>query len=58
MPTHDIVVMCASAGGIAALQDVLSQLPYDLAASIFVTLHTAPTAPGNALAAPSEPEEV
>jgi two-component system chemotaxis response regulator CheB len=46
MPKHDIVVIGASAGGIQALKAILSDLPKDLPASIFVTLHTAPTGEG------------
>ncbi len=44
MSKHDIVVIGASAGGVMALQTVLSGLPKDLPASVFVTIHTASTA--------------
>jgi two-component system, chemotaxis family, protein-glutamate methylesterase/glutaminase len=39
MATRDIVVIGASAGGVEALSQIASQLPADLAASIFVTIH-------------------
>ncbi|HKY05942.1 MAG TPA: chemotaxis protein CheB, partial [Blastocatellia bacterium] len=39
MPGHDIVVMGASAGGVEALKAVVSGLPADIPASIFVVLH-------------------
>ena len=38
-PLHDIVVIGASAGGLAVLQTILSQLPPDLPASIFIVVH-------------------
>jgi len=43
---HDIVVMGASAGGTDALKTIFSGLPPDLPASVFVTMHTSPGAPG------------
>lgn len=46
MPKHDIVVMGASAGGVEALKTILSGLPQELPASIFITLHTSPTGEG------------
>lgn len=46
MPGKDIVVIGASAGGIEALRTIFAALPRDLAASIFVVLHTAPDSPG------------
>lgn len=39
---HDIIVMGTSAGGLKALGAVLSQLPADLGAAIFVVQHLAP----------------
>jgi two-component system chemotaxis response regulator CheB len=49
MPKHDIVVIGASSGGIEAVKTILRGLPSDLAASIFITIHTHPTG-GNFLA--------
>lgn len=46
MPGKDIIVIGASAGGIEALRVLFNALPGDLAASIFVVLHTATDAPG------------
>jgi two-component system chemotaxis response regulator CheB len=42
----DIVVIGASAGGIDALKALVSDLPRDLPASLFVVQHTAPHSPG------------
>jgi two-component system chemotaxis response regulator CheB len=39
MPGHDIIVIGASAGGVEALTTLVSGLPPDLPASIFVVLH-------------------
>jgi two-component system, chemotaxis family, protein-glutamate methylesterase/glutaminase len=36
---HDIIVIGASAGGVEALKELVSNLPADLSASIFVVLH-------------------
>jgi two-component system chemotaxis response regulator CheB len=41
---HDLVVIGASAGGIAAIRTLLSQLPADLPAAILIVLHLAPDA--------------
>jgi two-component system chemotaxis response regulator CheB len=49
MPTKvdhpDIVVIGASAGGVAALRTVLGGLPQGLAATVFVVMHVAPESP-------------
>jgi two-component system chemotaxis response regulator CheB len=37
--THDIIVIGASAGGVEAITAVISDLPRDLRASVFVVLH-------------------
>jgi two-component system chemotaxis response regulator CheB len=42
----DIVVIGTSAGGIEALRTLVSGLPRDFPASIFVVLHTGPNSPG------------
>jgi len=42
----DIIVVGASAGGIEALRTLVAGLPGDLAASLFVVLHTSPQSPG------------
>ncbi|HEY4358549.1 MAG TPA: chemotaxis protein CheB [Acidobacteriaceae bacterium] len=39
MRTRDIIVIGASAGGVRALQELVSRLPADLPAAVFVTLH-------------------
>jgi two-component system chemotaxis response regulator CheB len=39
MPGHDIIVIGASAGGVEALKQLVSLLPADLPAAIFVVLH-------------------
>jgi two-component system chemotaxis response regulator CheB len=43
MPHRDVIVMGASAGGIEALQAVMSGIPADLPASILVVEHMPPT---------------
>jgi len=44
-PTHDIIVIGASAGGVEALKELVRCFPPDLPASIFVVIHVPPTAP-------------
>jgi two-component system, chemotaxis family, protein-glutamate methylesterase/glutaminase len=39
MPKHDIIVVGASAGGVEALIELVRNLPKDLPASVFVTMH-------------------
>ena len=46
MQNKDIVVIGASTGGIDALKRLVSELPADLNASIFVVQHVAPYGPG------------
>jgi two-component system chemotaxis response regulator CheB len=46
VPTRDIVVIGASAGGIEALSRLLKGVPAKFPASIFVVLHIAPNSPG------------
>jgi two-component system chemotaxis response regulator CheB len=46
MRQRDIIVIGASAGGVQALMRVVSALPVNLSASIFVVVHTSPDAPG------------
>jgi two-component system chemotaxis response regulator CheB len=46
MPSPDIVVIGASAGGIEALSRLLKGLPPKFPAAIFVVLHIAPQSPG------------
>ena len=45
MPGRDIIVVGASAGGVAALIALTEELPADLPAAIFVVLHTPPYRP-------------
>jgi two-component system chemotaxis response regulator CheB len=43
MARHDIIVIGGSAGAIETLTTIVSTLPHNLAASIFVVLHISPT---------------
>jgi two-component system chemotaxis response regulator CheB len=45
VPTHDIVVLGASAGGVEALTTLVRLLPADLPAALFVVLHIPPQSP-------------
>ena len=44
MPNHDIIVIGGSAGGIQALRELVSGLPPDLPATLFVVVHVQPYA--------------
>ncbi len=46
MARRDIIVMGASAGGLESLQTILSALPWDFQASVFIVLHTTEESPG------------
>jgi two-component system chemotaxis response regulator CheB len=46
---HSIIVVGTSAGGLVTLDDLISQLPTDLAASVFIVQHMAPHNSGEAL---------
>jgi two-component system chemotaxis response regulator CheB len=43
LPNFDIVALAASAGGLAALIEILSNLPADFKAAIVVVQHLDPT---------------
>jgi two-component system chemotaxis response regulator CheB len=45
MPTRDIIVVGASAGGVQVLTELVRGLPKDLPAAVFVVIHTSPTSP-------------
>ena len=45
-PTHDIVVIGASAGGLDAVGNVVRSLPSNLAAAVFIVIHSSPEGPG------------
>jgi two-component system chemotaxis response regulator CheB len=46
MPTHDIVVIGASAGGVEAIKAITRQLSPDIAAAVFVVVHVSPESSG------------
>ena len=46
---HDIIVVGTSAGGLETLDELIGQLPTDLAASMFIVQHIAPHNSGDAL---------
>ena len=45
MTSHDIIVIGTSAGGLAALQELVRELPRDLPAAILIVQHAAPLLP-------------
>src|SRR5689334_10120627 len=45
MPTRDIIVIGASAGGVQALSNLVSELPGHVPAAVFIVLHVASHAP-------------
>jgi two-component system chemotaxis response regulator CheB len=45
MDKHDIVVIGASAGGVHALKELVSELPADFDATIFIVQHISPDSP-------------
>jgi two-component system chemotaxis response regulator CheB len=42
VPTHDIIVIGASAGGVEAVTELVKRLPKDLPAALFVVIHIPP----------------
>jgi two-component system chemotaxis response regulator CheB len=46
LPNHDIVVIGGSAGAVEALRTIVSGLPADLGAAVFVVTHMSPEGPG------------
>lgn len=46
MHGHDIIVLGSSSGGVQALPKLISGLPVDLQAAVFIVLHTRPDGPG------------
>ncbi len=47
MPQHDIIVIGASAGGVKALKTLVTGLPKNLAASLFIVMHVPPLLPSS-----------
>jgi len=45
MNAHDVIVIGTSAGGLEALKELVSGLPADLAAAVFIVRHTPPDTP-------------
>lgn len=45
MTTHDIIIIGTSAGGLAALQELVRELPRDLPAAVFIVQHVDPLTP-------------
>jgi two-component system chemotaxis response regulator CheB len=43
VPNRDIIVIGGSAGALDALQTIVSKLPHDLRAAVFVVIHISPT---------------
>jgi two-component system chemotaxis response regulator CheB len=46
---RDIIVIGTSSGGLEVLDEIISQLPTDLPASIFIVQHLSPESTGEAL---------
>ena len=46
VPTHNVIVIGASAGGISPVRTLLSKFPKSVPAAIFVVVHTSPDGPG------------
>jgi len=44
-PLQNVVVLGASRGGVAALREIVADLPDDLAAAVLIVVHIGPTAP-------------